>query len=327
MKNSNIVNWGKDISEPLVSVVVITYNSSQTVIETLESIKSQTYQNIELIISDDCSLDNTIELVNNWLNNNNQRFVNAQLVTTDKNTGVAGNINRGVLRSHGDWIKSIAGDDLLIPSAVENYINYVVNHSEIVRMCVCDVECFSTDGEVLKSTRDAYKYFFEKECEPYEIQRKRVMTQLVFVGPTYFYSRELFNEVGGYPEKYGCAEEWPFVYKIIRRGNRIYAINKALVRYRIQYDNSLCHSSSDHGMANKRYFMGMYHHFFDHPFKDLIREGRLLTAWHYALSYWATRMQYHIKSKKMRNKSYLFVMLFSPLFLRGLWTSVLKSKA
>lgn len=313
--------------EPLVSVVVITYNSAKTVIETLDSIKAQTYRNLELIISDDYSKDNTIDLVSKWLDDNKPRFVDANLVTTDKNTGVAGNINRGVYKSHGEWIKSIAGDDLLIPSAIETYINFVINHSDLVRMCVCDVECFSTEGKVKPSTNDAYKFFFEKECETYEMQKKRVMTQLVFVGPTFFYSRELFNEIGGYPERYGCAEEWPFVYKIIRCGNRIFAINKKLVRYRIQYESSLCHSSSDHGMANKRHFMGMYQHYFDHPFKDLIREGHLLTAWHHALSYWATRLQYHVKSEKWQNLLYFIMMVLSPIYVgRKLYCLVCKKE-
>ena len=314
MEDMNICNSGDAKPEQLVSVVVITYNSSQTVVETLDSIKTQTYQNIELIVSDDCSSDNTVEVVQNWIDENYSRFYDVQLVTTGNNTGVAGNINRGIAHSHGEWIKSIAGDDLLIPSAIETYMSFVMDHFENVRICVCDVECFSTDGEVKPSTRDAYKSFFEKECESYEMQKKRVMTELVFVGPTYFYSRELFNELGGYPEKYGCAEEWPFVYKIIRSGNRIFAINKKLVRYRIQYESSLCHSS-DHGMTNKRHFIGMYQHYFDHPFKDLIREGSLLTAWHYALSYWAIRLQYRIKSDKIRGMTYFFIMLLSPLNL------------
>ena len=46
-------------STPLVTIAVVTYNSSQTILETLESVKEQTYKNIELIISDDCSSDNT----------------------------------------------------------------------------------------------------------------------------------------------------------------------------------------------------------------------------------------------------------------------------
>jgi len=50
----------------LVSVVVVTYNSSKYVEETLESIKNQTYPNIELIVTDDCSTDSTVDIVMNW---------------------------------------------------------------------------------------------------------------------------------------------------------------------------------------------------------------------------------------------------------------------
>ena len=52
---------------PVVSVVIITYNSSNTIIETLESIKSQTYNNIELVISDDNSSDNTLSVCYEWI--------------------------------------------------------------------------------------------------------------------------------------------------------------------------------------------------------------------------------------------------------------------
>lgn len=56
-----------DMYNPLVSVIVITYNSAKYVLETLESIRVQSYQNIELIISDDCSKDNTIDICRNWI--------------------------------------------------------------------------------------------------------------------------------------------------------------------------------------------------------------------------------------------------------------------
>ncbi len=52
---------------PLVSIIVCTYNSSKYVLETLESAKEQTYQNVELIVSDDCSTDNTVELCRKWI--------------------------------------------------------------------------------------------------------------------------------------------------------------------------------------------------------------------------------------------------------------------
>lgn len=297
---------------PLVSVVVITYNSSATVIETLDSIKSQTYKSIELIVTDDCSHDRTTGVVKQWLNENSSRFVSAELVTSEKNTGVSGNLNRGICSSHGEWIKSIAGDDLLIPTAIEEYVRFVTNYPEKVRMCVCDVEPFAVEGEELDKIVKAYKYYFEKESEPYEQQRKRVMTSLVFVGPAFFYSRELFDEIGGYSDKYGCAEEWPFVYKIIRGGNRIYAINKKLVLYRFQ-TSSLCNSQDNKGMKNKNVFLGMYRHYFDCAFKDLFYEGHILIAWHYALIYWSQRVQYNISSLKLRQLCRYCFLFFSPL--------------
>ena len=60
-------------NNPLVSIIVITYNSAKFVLETLESAKAQTYQNIELIISDDGSTDNTVQICREWLKNNEEQ--------------------------------------------------------------------------------------------------------------------------------------------------------------------------------------------------------------------------------------------------------------
>ena len=63
----------------LVSIITPTYNSAKYVLETLESIKSQTYHNIELIISDDASQDNTVDICELWLKENKERFRNSDL--------------------------------------------------------------------------------------------------------------------------------------------------------------------------------------------------------------------------------------------------------
>jgi len=84
-------------NNPLVSIIVITYNSAKFVLETLESAKAQTYQNIELIISDDGSTDNTVQICREWLKNNKESFVNTELITVEKNTGIPANCNRGVM--------------------------------------------------------------------------------------------------------------------------------------------------------------------------------------------------------------------------------------
>lgn len=303
---------------PLVSVVVITYNSSGTVIETLDSVKNQTYQNIELIVTDDCSTDNTLEIVRTWLNDNPSRFVRSEVVAAERNTGVSGNNNRGVAKAYGEWIKMVAGDDLLLPNCIEEFVSFIGNNKEQVRICVSDVEPFCVDGEVPKSLIDTYARFLEMEKESYEQQRRRIMTGLAFVGPGLFISRELFVEVGGFSEEYGNAEEWPFFYKIIMGGNRIYVLDKKLVRYRY-VASSLCHFRDDKGLTKRSYFEGRYRHYFDHAFKDLIHDGRPFTAWHHALSFWTERIQYNISNRALRKIAGYAIMSLSPLtYLRKL---------
>ena len=82
--------------DALISIVVITYNNSNYIEETLESIKSQTYNNIELIVSDDCSTDKTVEITEEWIDKNRDRFANVKLITTPVNTGISKNCNRGL---------------------------------------------------------------------------------------------------------------------------------------------------------------------------------------------------------------------------------------
>lgn len=117
-------------ANPLVSIGVITYNSGQYVKDTLDSIKAQTYQNIELIISDDCSTDNTIDVCKKWLNDNKERFTDVQIINSSCNTGISANNNRAIKASHGEWFKVIAGDDILMPDCIVNNMKYISQKSD-----------------------------------------------------------------------------------------------------------------------------------------------------------------------------------------------------
>ena len=71
--------------EPLVSILVVTYNSSKTIEETLESAKNQTYGPIEVIISDDHSTDDTVEICEKWIEKNENRFTNSKVISASEN--------------------------------------------------------------------------------------------------------------------------------------------------------------------------------------------------------------------------------------------------
>ena len=79
-----------------VSIVIVTYNAAGFIIETLESVSNLTWKDIELIITDDCSTDSTVDLCETWMKQNQQRFLNTSILTSDINTGVSANVSRGL---------------------------------------------------------------------------------------------------------------------------------------------------------------------------------------------------------------------------------------
>lgn len=277
---------------PKVSVVVVAYNFGATVLESLESIKKQTYRDIEIVVTDDFSSDDTIDICVKWLKFNCGRFVNAKLVSSSVNTGVAANLNRGIRASNGRWIKTLAGDDALEENAIEEFLNYMEKDSTR-KMCVSNVCLFTSDeGCVSSNEIEAYDHFLELEKEPYEQQFQRVLRQLIFVGPGYFFSRALFEEVGGFDEKYALCEEWPFVYKVLKSGKRIYVIDEKLVRYRV---SSMSLSRKRKG-GRYKLFKDAFDFYKDVLFKELLPIS-MIDAFKYYAYYFLVYEYHKLKSK------------------------------
>ena len=115
----------------LVSVITATYNSSDFITETLDSIFNQTWEAIELIITDDNSSDDTVEVCRQWLNAKSNRFRRSELITSEVNTGVSGNANRGLMAARGEWIKFIGADDTLLPDCLKDNMNFLANRAYI----------------------------------------------------------------------------------------------------------------------------------------------------------------------------------------------------
>lgn len=100
-------------------MVVLTYKQENLVVETLKSIYNQTFKNIELVISDDASKDNTQKVIEDWITTQKDRFDNVVINYNKKNLGISGNHTAGVKLANGEFIKYIGGDDILLPDAVK----------------------------------------------------------------------------------------------------------------------------------------------------------------------------------------------------------------
>jgi glycosyltransferase involved in cell wall biosynthesis len=219
---------------PLVSIVVITYNSSEFILETLESARMQKYHNIELIISDDCSLDNTIDICKGWLRYNKSRFVRTQLISVEDNTGLPANCNRGIIAAKGDWIKLLAGDDILLPNCISSNLDYIFRSNKNIEVLQSNSRYFrgSFSEETIFFNRDVTKNALARH-ENAEYQFKILLWAPSVNAPTIFIKRILYKRLGLYDESIRFMEDWPMWLKISKSGVIIHSHSSYTVAYRI----------------------------------------------------------------------------------------------
>ena len=105
-------------SKPLVSVLVPVYNQFKVVEQTLDSIAAQTYGNIEVIVSDDCSTDGTQELLKRIASNNPA----IRLFLQEKNLGITRNYNFIASKANGKYLALFAGDDVMFPEKIDEQV-------------------------------------------------------------------------------------------------------------------------------------------------------------------------------------------------------------
>ena len=233
--------------QELISVIVITYNSENTILDTLDSINNQTYTNIEIVVSDDCSEDKTLELVRDYAHING----NVIIVPDEKNRGVPANVNKGIRAATGRFFKIIAGDDILEPFSIDAY----KKHYEENVITVSDFSVFGSENEeVMEKT----KKYFARLCFFYNLPQKKQRKVLAACSPictpaTGLISNELLEKVGYFSERYRYMEDYPFYFKCANNGICFKYLDEKLVRYRVS-KNSLSHSFSKKSYRCARQF-------------------------------------------------------------------------
>ncbi|MDL1914018.1 MAG: glycosyltransferase [Bergeyella sp.] len=222
------------LSDPLVSVIVLTYNSQDYVIETLESIKSQTYNNVELIISDDGSGDKTVSVCRDWLCENKHRFADYKVITVENNSGIPANCNRGIEVANGTWIKIIAGDDLLTPDCI--YRNLKYSTSDMTRKIVISEMYAFQDGTKpmrIVAHRKPSGDVFSTHNTPDDQNKYLVKTMYFGNSPSLFYSKEVFDKVK-FDESIPLMEDYPFAVLSTAAGFKFNYLPAVTVFYRVR---------------------------------------------------------------------------------------------
>jgi len=272
------------MNEPLVSIVVITYNSSKYVVETLDSIRLQTYQNIELIISDDASSDNTITICKSWLKQNESRYVRTEVVTSPKNTGIPANCNRGINVAHGEWVKLIAGDDVLCPDYLALCLKHIVNKKEQeIHFLYTNIERFGLEKPKGKS--DLSKLKINKNSITAKEQFQILLRYNPILAVSFISHNETLKKLGGFNEKYPLFEDWPMWLNITQMGYKIHYLDIVGVKYRMHSESVQLKKSkanqfiNDFNLAKSQMILNeyiLYYPYFERILRKYINSTNLI---------------------------------------------------
>lgn len=218
----------------LVSIIIASYNSSDFILETLQSIKDQTYKNIELIVADDCSKDDTVKLCKAWISKNSNRFSSVKLIEAKENGGIPTNCNSGIKNANGDWIKLFAADDVLEPECIVSMLEeYHKDPSILVLHCNVDkyLDTFEPSSFIGKGVDGPLK-LNDPSCDA-KCQFEILLRVNRVWAPTLLIHRSVYDKVGLFDETNRLWEDTPMLIKITQNGIKLNYVDMVGAKYRV----------------------------------------------------------------------------------------------
>lgn len=212
---------------PLVSIIIPTYNRVHLIGETLDCVLAQTYSNWECIIIDDRSTDDTAILLNEYCVKD-KRFIFI-LKAEDKKKGASISRNLGLITASGEFIQFLDSDDILSPNKIEVQLDLLKNESKYT-ISTCKWGKFNVLDESLNLFENNvdYKNFYDVK-EYFDL----IGLYGGFFPPLNFLiNKELINYSGYWNESLTVNDDGEFFFRIVLNSKKILFSDKTYVLYR-----------------------------------------------------------------------------------------------
>lgn len=222
-------------TNPLVTIIVVSYNQAKYIKENLDSIKSQTYNNIELIVADDASPDNSVAIFESWLTDNNY---SAKKNYHQNNTGLATILNECIEIATGKYIKIIAADDYLHPESIEQCVTKLEELGDDYGMIFSDTHAVNHASQI---TSDIANYNALGNIDPLLFRNELIKGNRI-AALTVLMRLDVLKETGKYDSKL-IVEDYYRWLKINEKYLITYIPTK-LAYYRL-HDNNITRVKAD----------------------------------------------------------------------------------
>lgn len=208
----------------MISIIMSVYNNQSTISLTINSILNQTFKEFEFIIVDDCSTDNSIEIIKEYERIDNRII----FIHNDINLGLPTSLNKAIKIAKYNYIARIDGDDICMLDRFEKQIKYINKNSEI-DVLGCGAILINQSGDevgsvLMPQTNDEIK--------------KAIRYKNPMIHPSIVMKKSVLKELGGYDEKLRKAQDLDLWERAANNGKVFYNLQEHLIRYRIDLDKS-----------------------------------------------------------------------------------------
>lgn len=244
------------MERPLVSIITPSFNSEKFIADTIRSVQSQTHQNWEMIIVDDCSTDKTVAIIEQFVSND-KRILSFQL---DKNSGAGIARETALSKAQGDYIAFLDADDLWKPLKLEKQLQFLKDNKAPFTFSFYD--CIDEVGNSLNKRVEA----------PINLSYRQLFFCNYVGNLTGIYERKYFGKIAISSTR--KRQDWMMWLTILKKIKNVKPVPESLAFYRIR-DNSLSASKVDllkHNFAVYRSF-----HCFNYISSLFIMMGFLFT--------------------------------------------------
>lgn len=201
---------------PKVSILLAAYNSSKTIKESVLSILSQSYPNLQLILCDDGTENFNRNELESFIEKQNSNIV-VRMIHQPQNLGTVRNLNTGLEQADGEWIMLLAADDCFASErAVERLMERVLESRQqwaVARTALCD-EQLGYHGHSIPSKEVSDNIIAGNVKELY----LQLCTGCCLPAAGSVYNADLLKQLGGFDDAYRLTEDWPLFLKLVRRG-------------------------------------------------------------------------------------------------------------
>lgn len=202
---------------PLVTIGVPFFNAQKYIIETLESIRLQTYSNIQLVLLDDCSTDDSFKLVREWLSVHGSRFAEVALLRNEENKGTSYSCRRLQKAATGEFFAKLDADDIMLPEKTSRQVEFLFSHPDAA-LVYANTQLIDSEGRLLKEDYFAVQKFraVVDSLGPSGFVFHQLIVEDFIPNSSVLIRRNRLEEIGGYDETL-FTEDWDLWLRICKK--------------------------------------------------------------------------------------------------------------